>query len=57
MLPSADDDHDEAILGSNFTVIENLWKTLHSKYLKITEKVSFNIASKTSNVYILSRQK
>ena len=29
----------------------------NTQYLKITEKVSFNIASKASFVYILSRQK
>ena len=29
----------------------------HSQWLKITEKVSFNIASEASYVYILSGQK
>ena len=28
-----------------------------AQYLKVTEKVSFNIASKASYVYILSRKK
>ena len=35
----------------------NYWKVMSRRGLKITEKVSFNIASEASYVYILSGQK
>ena len=48
----------EREFGHTIPKVHNLFKnSIWSKYLKIIEKVPFNIASEASTVYILSRQK
>ena len=42
---------------SDFCVLQTTLLYTYSRCLKITEKVSFNIASEASYVYILSGQK
>ena len=50
--------HFESFLANGFPMIFDLLElSTYSRCLKITEKVSFNIASEASYVYILSGQK
>ena len=53
-------DNDDAVMVVVLTVVVELLKRIisySSRCLKITEKVSFNIASEASYIYILSGQK